>query len=559
MINLPKDILKTRFNNIDIYRKKLIKSVKEKRNQIIEGKDKNDNNIKNKDKSDSEFEKDYIEMADKEKKSIEKLKQRQKNQIEAEIEVKIKTELLKYKSDMKESLINEMNNKIKEERRQKAILEDQKIKEKEIKREKILKQKLEEQEKKNKEKHDLEQKRLKDIQDMQEKNQNEQIFRRTQKIQLIEKRREAILKKLKEEEIKNKKKEELNIKKEKERQELLEKQRNERIKYNEMKKEENEKRITQNRKNKELSIERMKKNIDAKDKLTLERLNNLMIQKHRTFQLQNEKNQQRIQFMKKALKQSTENMKIKNKKIMAHQEHIDNIVAQLEKKKKNKMLERARSQNELYIKSVEKRQENYQKMLEKFDEINQRMEKKDQKISKDKKNKMQDLTAKQEDEFIKQYEKQHNIIRLNRINNYKNRKKAEEISEKEKKIEKYKLKKQKLREDKNKLTNSIEREKQELINRFEIILQKNKQIDAEVVKKLFPGDKKLYGKIKHLTDQTLSKYNSEHNSLSKNKHNDDYNQTNELFFITQKNKKVDNNKINNKKEITSNDKEKKDD
>ena len=131
MINLSKDILKTRFNNIDQYRKKLIKAVKDRRNNIIENNKKSITiNPRIESQLTFDLEKEYNDMADKEKKTIEKLRQRQKNQIEAEIEVKIKTELLKYKSDMKDMIIKEMNDKIKEERKLKAIMEDKKIKEK---------------------------------------------------------------------------------------------------------------------------------------------------------------------------------------------------------------------------------------------------------------------------------------------------------------------------------------------------------------------------------------------------------------------------------------------
>ena len=127
----------------------MIKIAKDKRNKII-GDSKKIKNIKEKihNQSNFGFEKDFTEMADKEKTTIEKLKQREKNQIEAGIELKIKTELLKIKSYMKESLIKEMNEKIQNERKQKAILEDKKIKEKEIMREITLKKRLEEQQKK---------------------------------------------------------------------------------------------------------------------------------------------------------------------------------------------------------------------------------------------------------------------------------------------------------------------------------------------------------------------------------------------------------------------------
>ena len=110
MINLSKDILKTRFNNINQYRKKLIKAVKDRRNNIIENNKKSITiNPRIESQLTFDLEKEYNDMADKEKKTIEKLRQRQKNQIEAEIEVKIKTELLKYKSDMKDMIIKEMN------------------------------------------------------------------------------------------------------------------------------------------------------------------------------------------------------------------------------------------------------------------------------------------------------------------------------------------------------------------------------------------------------------------------------------------------------------------
>ena len=92
MINLPKDVLKIRFNNINHYRQKLIRIVKEQRAKIIRNsKEKKSEDKKRETTLNFDLEKDYMEMADKEKNTIEKLKQRQKNQIEAEIEIKIKS------------------------------------------------------------------------------------------------------------------------------------------------------------------------------------------------------------------------------------------------------------------------------------------------------------------------------------------------------------------------------------------------------------------------------------------------------------------------------------
>ena len=94
VIGLPKDIQKIRFENIDKYRKETIRMVKEQRELII-NKGKNEDNYETSDKMNIN-ENNIIEnktvynldeqlnnIIDKEKKNLEKLKRRQKNEIEA--------------------------------------------------------------------------------------------------------------------------------------------------------------------------------------------------------------------------------------------------------------------------------------------------------------------------------------------------------------------------------------------------------------------------------------------------------------------------------------------
>ena len=121
VIGLPKDIQKIRFENIDKYRRETIRMVKEQRELII----KKENDIKKEKKEEMNMNINYessdkmivnenniIEnktiynldeqlnnIIDKEKKNLEKLKRRQKNEIEAEIEAKIKSEMLRIKAD----------------------------------------------------------------------------------------------------------------------------------------------------------------------------------------------------------------------------------------------------------------------------------------------------------------------------------------------------------------------------------------------------------------------------------------------------------------------------
>ena len=162
-------------------------------------------------------------------------------------------------------------------------------------------------------------------------------------------------------------------------------------------------------------------------------------------------------------------------------------------------------------------------MQEKFNKINKRFEEKEKRISEGRINKIKTKTKKQEEEFIKLYEKNFNLTRLKRISTYRNKQKVEEMLQKDKKIRKYKIRKQNLIEKNLYLSNSIEKEKEKLINEFESVIQKNKELNPDLIKKLFPEDSEFYTKIKNMTDDALKKYNNENindndnESKSKNK------------------------------------------
>ena len=140
-------------------------------------------------------------------------------------------------------------------------------------------------------------------------------------------------------------------------------------------------------------------------------------------------------------------------------------------------------------------------MVKKHEDLTKEMTKKMEKYENEKKEKIYELTLKKEDEYIKQYQKRQNLIRLERRNLYEIEKRNEELNEKEKKIENFKKKKRELIESKAKLASDMEKEKQELIFKFENALKKKKQIDAEIVKELFPEDEELYNRVKNMTNK----------------------------------------------------------
>ena len=323
-------------------------------------------------------------------------------------------------------------------------------------------------------------------------------------------------------------------KREKEIEQLLKKEQKERLLYNEKKELENKERLAKTKFQKEKSIESLKKLLDIKDETTQKRLTGLISKRNQDMQNQKLRFENKLKSVENSRRKTNYNIQQRNDKIIEHQLQVDFNVAKMERQKNEKILERVKSQNYLFLKSLKNRESNFKKLQEKFSEINQKLEDKDKKINEGKMHKIKNRTIKHEDEYIKQYEKQYNIIRLNRITMLRNKKKVEAISKKDKKIQKYKIRKQTLLEKNLILSDSIEKQKVKLIDEFDNALKKSKEINADLVKKLFPEDKKFYDKIKHMTDEVYKKYNSEKEIDNSNSKKD------KDIFLTQHNKNENN-------------------
>ena len=210
--------------------------------------------------------------------------------------------------------------------------------------------------------------------------------------------------------------------------------------------------------------------------------------------------------MEDVIKKSYDNIRKRNDKILKHEISVENNVTKVEKLKNEKIMERVKSQNYLFLRSLKKREYNNKKLQERFNEINKRYEKKERKINEGRINKINVKTKKQEEEFIKLYEKNFNITRIKRISTYKNKQKVEEMSQKDNKIKKYKIRKQNIIEKNLHLSNSIEKEKEKLMKEFDDVMQKNKELNPDLIKKLFPEDSDFYNKIKNMTEDALKNY-----------------------------------------------------
>lgn len=105
-----------------------------------------------------------------------------------------------------------------------------------------------------------------------------------------------------------------------------------------------------------------------------------------------------------------------------------------------------------------------------------------------------EMMKKHEETKAKQIEKQKNINRLNRMMEYRNKMMMDELEEKEKKLNDYKVQKAKIAEQKSKTAQDIQKQKEEIISSFDKLMKQNKEFNVESIKKLFPDDEEFYNK-----------------------------------------------------------------
>ena len=136
-----------------------------------------------------------------------------------------------------------------------------------------------------------------------------------------------------------------------------------------------------------------------------------------------------------------------------------------------------------------------EKLIEKYNKLEKEMKEKQEKREIEKKEQERNLCLKIENDYLKQYDMEQKIGRLERVNIYKTEKRNEEILRKEKNLEDFKKKINEIIESKAKLTDKMEKEKKKLISDFEKSFKQKEQVDAkELFVELYPEGEELSSK-----------------------------------------------------------------
>ena len=515
--NLPDDIKRYRFNLLEQLRLKTIKMIKEKRKELIES---NKKDIFNKigdyrtsrkkwtenffiselgnPRGNMTFSDKMSSLIKKEKANINKIKQKQKQNIEYMIESQMRSELINYKNIEKDRKVKENREKKKKEiidkgRYNRRIQEEKKIKRlnnieemmKEriykisIKHEKIDKKRNEMLEEKKKKRELLMQKRTEELIKVLNHRSQLDIFRQEQEKKLIEQR------------LSNEEKDKKVL---------------ERVKY--LQKERKEKNI----KKQEKSALIIKRNHEKKEE-QLYQLVQRINKKH-------EENYKRLQEYYKEMELKNLKLKSINTKKRSNQEYLLKSVEEKRKKKiedyyndnlkkeqnviickiikGQKVLNQKLHENEFLELVQDHKQKIELKKKKKLDELQSKMDELDQRITLYKKEEGHKSLKRLQESYVKQIEKEFVNKRIKRMKEYKYNLKEKEIEEKEKRLDFMKTQKLKFLNEKKRLNIELRNEKDALINRYNKLVKGKSKIDSEIVKQLYPEDEELYKKVRNM-------------------------------------------------------------
>jgi hypothetical protein len=156
---------------------------------------------------------------------------------------------------------------------------------------------------------------------------------------------------------------------------------------------------------------------------------------------------------------------------------------------------------EKFMVTEQNRQKLEESQKKRIDEMNEKNEKKEKTYFKKKLEEEKEILKKREEEKVKNIEKARNIQRMQRQQEYKNHLRMEEINEKDQKIEDFKKQCEKINQQKAQAAIKFQRQKEEIVKKFDNLMKQNKEIEPETIKELFPEDQELYNKIKEMKEK----------------------------------------------------------
>ena len=462
-------------------------------------------------------------MIKREKESLNKLKIKQKQNIDYMIEQQVKADMINYRYLEKEKRFKDNKERIKreiaeKEMRTQMIKEEKKQKQltnvKEIMNRKIIKINI---------KHDKTEKKRNILLEEKNKKREELIQRRTEElIKAYNHRSQLDIFKQHQEKILFDKK----LNNEKKDRIILERLKNIKKIRKELNSKMHEKSAEIQRRNnerKEELLTRFIKKVNLKHSNNFQRMKEYykqMEEKSKIFKMHNKKKEKQHLYLFKSIEE-------------ARQRKIDDYFSEILKKDQNviicklmktqKILNRKSHENEISDLVWEHKQEIEKRNKKRRNDYKNKMEELENRIINFKKEEGHKFLLKSQESFVKQAEKDIENLRNQRMKEYKNELKEKKKEEKEKMFDIIKNENLKFRNEAKKLNFELKNEKLSLLNKFNKLLKGKSTISCDLIKKFYPGDVELYEKIREIQNRyrmnsSLDKKEKAQNLTARNEH-----------------------------------------
>ena len=508
---MPEDVKRYRFNLLEKIRLRTIEKIKKKRNEIIQKEKFNlmnesiigftpkklkrnfEINLPENNSLYMTFSEKMSSMIKREKESLNKLKIKQKQNIDYMIEQQVKADMINYRCLEKEKRFKDNKEKIKreiaeKEMRTQMIKEEIKQKQltnvKEIMNRKIIKINI---------KHDKAEKKRNILLEEKNKKREELIkaYNHRSQLDLFKQHQEKILF---EKKLNNEKKD----------RQILERLKNIKKIRKELNSKMHERSAEIQRRNserKEEQLTRFIKKINLKHSNYFQRMKEYykeMEEKSRIFKMHNTKKQKQHKYLFKSIEEARKR-KIDDYFIDTLKKDQNVIICKL--MKTQKILNRKTHENEISDLVLEHKQEIEMRNKKKINDYENKMEELDNRIINFKKEEGHKVLLKSQESFVKQAEKDIENQRNQRMKEYKNELKEKKLEEKEKMFDIIKNEKLKFRNEAKKLSFELKNEKISLLNKFNKLFKGKSTISCDLVKKFYPGDEELYEKIRDIQNR----------------------------------------------------------
>ena len=163
-------------------------------------------------------------------------------------------------------------------------------------------------------------------------------------------------------------------------------------------------------------------------------------------------------------------------------------------------------------------------MIKRMDSIENRI--KDKRIQNDREN-----IKKREEGNVKFLERNITIQRMLRKRDYINKLKMDELEEKERKLNEFKRQREILAWQRTQASLEVQKQKEEVVLKFDKLARQKKEIEPEMIRELFPGDNELYENVKEMkrkqkeTEENIIKKFDSYDKKNKSMSNAFYNKS----------------------------------